>query len=66
MINCEVCRREGKEFSVPYSGTTGADAISIELMKAHLHDEHGIAEFAPAEPRSVRNDEREINEDPWP
>lgn len=37
---CEVCERDGKapgeKCSVP------ADEIGVELMKAHLRDEHGI------------------------
>lgn len=34
MITCECCREAGKTFTVPY------DSVGIEIMKAHLKDEH--------------------------
>lgn len=33
---CEVCKQEGKEFSVP------ADEFGAQFMKTHLWDEHKI------------------------
>lgn len=33
---CNRCKDEGKDFSVP------ADFIGVELMKAHLWDEHQL------------------------
>jgi hypothetical protein len=39
---CNLCDdSEGKAFRVPWSGSTSADAISVELMRAHLLDKHG-------------------------
>ena len=39
--SCNLCPEE-RRFAVPWSGTTAADAISAELMKAHLLDAHNV------------------------
>lgn len=39
MMVCELCKEKGKETLIPY------DEIGIELMKAHLEEEHNVHEF---------------------